>query len=312
MGRGRHAFTLVELLVVIAIIGILVALLLPAVQMAREAARRTTCANNLRQLGLALHLFHDSHQVLPASGWTRQGPGNPDGKYVGWRPLILPFIEQKNVRDIYRFDLNWWEGTNSAVASIPISLFVCPSAAHDAEVGSAVAKPPRPAMNFSNPLAPTHYEALMGVQPSSINPHFPALIYDAANRFSAMYRNSEMTFGYVSDGMTNTIMLVECASRPNVVRVGRPRGDLSNDQGICWADSEGPFSLDGASSDGEREGCGPANGCTWPMNRKNDNEPYSFHPQGGNFLFVDARVQWLSQDMDIKAMAALATARAAD
>lgn len=312
MLRLRNGFTLVELLVVIAIIGVLVALLLPAVQMAREAARRTTCANNLRQVGLALHMFHDTNGAFPASGWTTAGLGNPDGKYVGWRPLILPYLEQANVRSIYRTDLNWWEGTNAAVASIPIPIFRCPSAARMGETLTAVAKSPRPAMTFATPLAPTDYEALMGVQPSSINPHFSTPIYNAVNRFSIMYRNSEVEMGFISDGLTNTVMVVECSSRPGVMRAGVPRGDLSNDQGIGWADSEGPFSLDGARRDGASEGCGPGGGCTWAMNRKNDNEPYSFHPTGGNFLFGDARVQWLSQEIDIKVMAAHATARAGD
>src|SRR5262245_61536939 len=101
MSRSRSAFTLVELLVVIAIIAVLIALLLPAVQKVREAAARTRCQNNLRQLGLALHNFHDAHQVFPASGWTMAGPGNPSGKYVGWRALSLPYIEQDNLRRLY-------------------------------------------------------------------------------------------------------------------------------------------------------------------------------------------------------------------
>src|SRR5204863_6197512 len=86
----RRAFTLVELLVVIAIIGVLVALLLPAVQAAREAARRSQCANNLRQLGLAMHNHHDSFGVLP---FARTG-GRPQS--ISWAPLIMPYIEQTN------------------------------------------------------------------------------------------------------------------------------------------------------------------------------------------------------------------------
>ena len=301
------AFTLVELLVVIAIIGILVALLLPAVQAAREAARRTQCVNNMRQLGLALHMFHDVNQVFPASGWTQAGPGNPAGKFVGWRPLTLPYLEQQNVKDLYDFNLNWWEGTNQAVAAIPIKIFKCPSAPRGADVTSAVAKSPRPALTFANPIAPTDYEAMMGVQPGSINPHLPFVLYDNTNRFSVMYRNSTVRIGDVLDGTSNTVMVVECGARPIVYRGRRAQGGLANDQGIGWADSEGPFSLDGARADGGLEGCGPAGGCTSAMNRKNDNEPYSFHPGGGGFLFADGHVAFLKETMALRTLAALST-----
>ncbi len=185
----RKGFTLVELLVVIAIIAILVGLLLPAVQSAREASRRASCQNNLRQLGLALHNFEGVHKVFPASGWTQAGPGNPAGKYVGWRPLTLPYIEQANTQQLYDFNLHWWEGTNATVAAVPIKTYQCPSAPTRPDVLSAIAKPPRPAMTFANPIAPTDYEAIMGVQPASINPHLS----------SALYSTTQPLLGHVSE-----------------------------------------------------------------------------------------------------------------
>src|SRR5262245_18457090 len=157
----RVGFTLIELLVVIAIIAILIGLLLPAVQKARDAAVRAQCTNNLKQLGLALHNFHDTNRVFPASGWTTAGPGNPAGKYVGWRALALPYIEQENLRKLYDFNANWWEGTNAVAASVPVKTYQCPAVPRRQEVLSAVAKPPRPAMTFANPIAPTDYEAVM-------------------------------------------------------------------------------------------------------------------------------------------------------
>ena len=312
MPSHRRGFTLIELLVVIAIIAILIGLLLPAVQKVRESANRLKCQNNLRQLGLALHNFHDTHQAFPASGWTQAGPGNPAGKFVGWRPLTLPYIEQENVQRLYDFNANWWEGTNPVVASVPVKTYQCPSTGRRTEVLSAVAKPPRPAMTFGNPIAPTDYEVCMGVQHGSINPHLPAPLYTADNRWSVMHRNSTTTFADITDGTSSTIMVVECAARPLVYRNRRAEPGLSNDQGIGWADSEGPFSFDGARADGSAEGCGPAGGCTAAMNRKNDNEPYSFHPGGGNFLFADGAVRFVRETIDIKAFAALLTRAAGE
>jgi prepilin-type N-terminal cleavage/methylation domain-containing protein/prepilin-type processing-associated H-X9-DG protein len=132
--RGRRrAFTLVELLVVIAIIGVLVALLLPAVQAAREAARRTQCSNNLKQIGLALQSHHDTHKVLPSGGWGWRWMADPDRgsgeKQSGsWAYSILPFMEQQAIYNIGK-------GASGAakrqalgrLASTPVGSFYCPS-----------------------------------------------------------------------------------------------------------------------------------------------------------------------------------------
>jgi prepilin-type N-terminal cleavage/methylation domain-containing protein/prepilin-type processing-associated H-X9-DG protein len=301
--RRRAAFTLIELLVVIAIIAVLIGLLLPAVQKVREAAARMQCQNNLKQLGLALHNFHDTNQAFPASGWTTAGPGNPAGKFVGWRPLTLPYIEQENLQRLFNFNLNWWEGANLTAASTVVKTYQCPSAPNR-QVISAVAKPPRPALSgIAPPLATTDYEAIMGVQPSSIDP----VLYNAGNRFSMMYRNSVVKMTDVSDGTSNTIMVLECGARPLVYRRGVPVTTLNNDQGISWADSEGPFSLDGSNADGSLEGCTPTAGCNIAMNRRNDNEPYSFHSGGINSLFGDGHVQFVRESVSLLTFAALCT-----
>jgi prepilin-type processing-associated H-X9-DG protein len=282
-------------------------MLLPAIQMVRETARRTHCSNNTRQLGLAALCFESAHEVFPASGWTTFGPGNPDGKYVGWRALLLPYVEQTNLQAIYDFSEHWWDGTNPAAAAVTVPLFQCPTTPGRTPVLSAVTHGPRPAMIFDNPIAPTDYEAIMGVQPSSINPHLPAPLYDSGNRYSVLHRNSRNGYASIRDGSSNTIMIVECAGRPDVYRGRRLQSDLSNNQGIGWADSEGPFSFDATNADGSLEGGGPENGCTFVMNRRNDNEPYSFHPGGINSLYADGHVGFTTETIEVPVFAKLVT-----
>ena len=162
-------------------------------------------------------------------------------------------------------------------------------------------------MSFTNPIAPIDYEAIMGVQPRSINPHLNTALYNSGNRYSVMHRNSTTRVADILDGTSTTVIIVECGARPLVYRGRRTASGMSNDQGIGWADSEGPFSLDGARSDGAAEGCGPNGGCTAAMNAKNDNEPYSFHPGGGNFLFADAHTEFIQESVELTTMAALCT-----
>jgi prepilin-type processing-associated H-X9-DG protein len=171
------------------------------------------------------------------------------------------------------------------------------------DVLSAPAKSPRPAMTFPGPLAPTDYEAVMGVQAS-----VDATLYatSATNR-SAMSRNSRVPLTDVFDGTHTTILIVECGARPLTFRGRVPRPDLPNDQGQGWIDSEGPFSLDGVSADGSSEGCGPSNGCTFPINKRNDNEPFSFHGGGVNVCFADGHVQFIRDTVTLDVFAALCT-----
>ena len=129
----RAAFTLIELLVVIAIIGVLIGLLLPAVQKVREAANKAKCQNNMKQLGIALHMFESTNNYFPPAGVNSAAagvvPGIPAGSnpYSGFIPFLLPYIEQDAIARGYNFKLPWWDPSNRASAVAQIPILHCPS-----------------------------------------------------------------------------------------------------------------------------------------------------------------------------------------
>src|SRR5262245_64423866 len=123
MERRRPGLSLVELLAVIAIIAVLVGLLLPAVQKVREAANRLACRNHLKQLGLALHNYHDASDEFP--GGVIAIDDIQDGWATGFT-YLLPHIEQQNLQDLYRFDVAWYDAANSTAVGTEVKLFFCP------------------------------------------------------------------------------------------------------------------------------------------------------------------------------------------
>ena len=199
--NSRRGFTLVELLVVIAIIGILVSLLLPAVQAAREAGRRTQCQNNIRQLGLAIHTYHDAMLALPPSGIRPQNLSYFDtsfpGQQVSWIVLILNQIEQGNIHNQFDFHTSVFQQPTDPQAT-RIKTLLCPSAyRHSLFVhptltrGKAFSKG-----NYAAYVSPFHVE--------NQNRYQGALIDGAKHSFASL-----------SDGTSNVLMLAEILAIPN-------------------------------------------------------------------------------------------------
>jgi prepilin-type processing-associated H-X9-DG protein len=272
--------TVIELLVVLAIVGMLIALLLPAVQAARESARRIHCASNLKQIGLGILQYEQSHRVFPPAYFRV-----PRHFML---TFILPYVEQQAVFSQYHFESNWSSVANRAATRSDIALFVCPSA-------------PRGRQYV------TDYATCEDILPRS-KLRDSGLVPDRSNwenlfraKLLPKYPNARpCRMADVIDGLSNTFMLFEDGGRPqkwvNGVR-GDPDVTVS---GSRWADDEAEIWVQHVC-DGLRM-----------FNCSNDNEIYSFHPGGCNFLYGDGCVRFHVQSMHPNTFVSLFTRAAGD
>jgi prepilin-type N-terminal cleavage/methylation domain-containing protein/prepilin-type processing-associated H-X9-DG protein len=286
--RRCQAFTLVELLVVIAIMGILIGLLLPAVQKVREAAHRSTCAGNLQQLGLAAHGRHDTWGAFPAAATTMPARH-------GWAVHLLPFLDQQNLYAVYDWGRSWSDPVNQPVVSTRLAVMQCPSAPGDrvqrGRGGDAAWT-----------AAAGDYLPMRGV---SLALEEEDLIPPTPDRRGVTGIDLPGRLVEVADGASQTLLLVEDAGRPQRWEMGRlVPGVVSGSAG--WADYCNQSGLDGYNpADGTRVGPCAVNGT-------NNGEIYSFHPGGAHVLFADGSVHFLDTGASIEVVAALVTRAGAE
>jgi len=282
----NFAFTLVELLVVIAIIGILIALLLPAVQAAREAARRMQCTNNMKQVGLALHLYHDTHKVFPyGSPLSRYCPllGFGGQPYWGWSAMILPFMEQGSTTDAIDWRYGYNAPANAEVIRRPMATYLCPSAPKaEALVSCCIL------------LIPTY-----GVEHAAQSTYAGIATHTSANPRTTegsgcLYRNSAVSIARITDGTSQTVMVGEVVT----FRDDDPTKDNSTycpnracEKGNMWAEHNLITTYYGINS----------------QTGSNRRGVESKHPGGANFLFADGHVAFLSEATDQDTLAKLTT-----
>ena len=292
-GGRPAAFTLVELLVVIAIIGILVGLLLPAVQQAREAARRMQCQNNLKQLGLALHHFHDTHGKFPLNNPRVERPG--DGLFFVERPWsleLLPYLEQTALYDQWDKGLGFVEGPNALLVATPIPSYGCPSSPVD-KVQLFPEPPPSLSADRAAAGGNPYRAAIVEYAPALNTPQSP--MTPSSPRRPGLMNNFEHTrMRDVTDGLSNTIAFGELSGLPR--RFNRRRDVGENNPAFGMLGGWNRLLLLPTDPTGELLWGG---NCLINCTNFAGLQYFSFHPGGVQVGLADGSVRFLSESIDM-------------
>jgi prepilin-type N-terminal cleavage/methylation domain-containing protein/prepilin-type processing-associated H-X9-DG protein len=316
--RSRRGFTLIELLVVIAIIAVLIALLLPAVQAAREAARRSQCVNNLKQLGLAMHNYHDTIGTFPIGA---MGVRSPKGYTLGtttnnrrtWAFMILPYLEQGTIFHAINFSLPFNPpagAANNTVSETLIASFLCPSDSNTNQIDQNNRREGNYLVNWGNASwyqdTNSSFNPLSGTTNNPFTPSTPVFFGGAPFGL-----DKSIGIQNITDGTSNTLLMAEVVIGLTQGSTGyEHRGDIYNDDYNCAQfeaytppNSKFPDYIQGSY-------------CQYPFANnppcKTVSNPYfntarSRHPGGVNALLADGSVKFFKDSINVITWRAVAT-----
>ncbi|MCA9095916.1 MAG: DUF1559 domain-containing protein [Planctomycetaceae bacterium] len=341
-GRSRRGFTLLELVVVICIIGLLISLLLPSVRSSRGAAKRTQCRNNMKQIGLAMHNYHDVYGQFPLPGIVSAslvGKNHVDvGSAVSWGTELLPFLDQLNVYNKYSVNVAAFDAENAEAVGVVIPTYLCPSSPRDSNQYEF--SMPKGTMVYPMLATAKEYRTKYGasdyIQISGVASEFRKYAYrervEPQEKIGAMdqllivpdeglrtflgnpnlTRNSSIND--ITDGTSYTLLISENAGRNQLWRRGKKISDKVDAEGVKrqsmtggggWGDPFNQTWLNGRKADGTGMG-GP---CAINCSNEPDAGLYGFHDKVATVLMADGSARYLSESLDAYVLGGLVTKR---